>query len=282
MIVRLLKTALRRFIDDDMLSYSAAVTYHVLFSSLPFAIFLIALIGYLDLDPVFDWLRAQAKIYFLEDTVPQINQIIDQLQQRRVGMLSAGVAASLWASSSAMRSMMKALNAVYRVKEERPLVKRWVLSIIYTLGLGLLGTVVLAMVVVSPRAIQMLAQHWGVERSTAILWAWWLRWPTVVVLLGVIIAILYGVAPDVEQRIRFVSPGAFAVVVLWLAASWAFNYYVRTVAGYDRLYGTVGTAIVLPLYVYLTSIIFLLGAELNAVAEYQSPAGKDPGEKELE
>lgn len=281
MVPRLFKNALNRFVDNDMLSYSAAITYHVLFSALPFLIFLISLLGFLELSSVFDWLRQRSESYFLEDTIPQINLILDQLQRRRVGMLSFGALASLWASSSALRSMMRAMNAVYGVKEGRPLWRRYAISIAWTLPLGLLFAAVVSMVVVSPDAMRVLAQWLGVERGFAVLWAWWLRWPAAIALLAVIVAIVYAITPDAEQRVRFVSPGAIAVVVAWSAASTAFNYYVRHIAGYDRLYGSVGTAIVLPLYVYCTAVIFLFGAQLNAVTEHQSASGKNVGEKEV-
>ncbi|NEX62577.1 YihY/virulence factor BrkB family protein [Noviherbaspirillum galbum] len=279
---RLLLETVMQFMRHDMPSYCAAVTYFMLFSSLPFLIFVLALFGYLHVTPLFDWARQRTGAYFLPDTMEQINHLLDLLQQRRIGMLSAGAAASLWASSSSMRAMMRALNAVYEVREGRPIWKRYLLSVLYTLVIGMMMVLVLGLVVVSPGAIEALVHSLGMDWSISFIWAWWLRWPAAIAMLAVVIALLYGMIPDVQQRLRFVTPGAVLAVIAWLGASSAFNCYVRDVAGYDRVYGTVGTLIVIPLYTYLSSAVFLLGAEMNAVIEHHAPSGKDPGEKRID
>jgi membrane protein len=137
------------------------------------------------------------------------------------------------------------------------------------------------LVLVAPQAMQALAQQVGMERVFAMLWAWWLRWPAVVLLLTATVAIVYGVGPDVEQHFRFVTPGAFLAVIAWMGASLAFNFYVRNVVDFDALYGSVGTIFVLLLYFFISSIIVLFGAEINAVIEHHSPTGKDAGEKTM-
>ncbi|MFD2274474.1 YihY/virulence factor BrkB family protein [Undibacterium arcticum] len=133
---------------------------------------------------------------------------------------------------------------MYGVKESRPMWKRYPLSLLYTLGIGVLLAIAITLVLGSPHAMQV-ARQVGISQAFATLWAWWLRWPAVVVLLTLTVAAVYGLAPDVEQRFRFVSPGAFLAVVVWIATSLAFNYYVRTVVDYNVLYGSVGTIIVL-------------------------------------
>jgi membrane protein len=211
----------------------------------------------------------------------QINQILDQLQQRRMGILSFGVIFALWAASSGMRSMMKALNVVYSVREGRPVWKRYALSVLTTLGVGSMTMIATALVLVTPQAMQALAGQVGIEQGFSALWTWWLRWPAVVLLLTTTVAIVYGVGPDVEQRFRFVTPGAFLAVVAWIGASLGFNFYVRNVANFNGLYGSVGTIIVLLLYFFISSLILLFGAEINAVIEHHAPAGKDEGEKKM-
>ena len=175
--------------------------------------------------------------------------------------------------------MMKALNVVYGVREGRPLWKRYALAMLYTVVVGLMIVFSIMLVLASPQAIQALSQQVGMTRGFAILWAWWLRWPLILVMLTATMAVIYGVAPDVEQRIRFVTPGAFVAVVAWLGTSIAFNYYVQNVANYNALYGSVGTIIVLLLYAYISTAIILWGAEINAVIENHAPTGKDAGEK---
>lgn len=278
----LLKRTISQFLVHDMQTHARAVTYQVLFSLFPFIIFFIALLGFFDLSNLFDWLRRRSEVFFLMQTAPQMNVILDQLQQRRHGMLSFGVGFSLWASSSAMRSMMKALNVVYGVKEGRPAWKRYAVSVVTTLVVGTTLATAVTLLLVRPTAMQALFQHFGVNPVFAALWSWWLRWPAIVLLLTATVTVVYWAAPDVEQRFQFVTPGAFLAVLVWCVASIAFGYYVRNVSNVDQVYGSVGTVIVLLLYFFISAFILLFGAELNAAVEFHAPTGKNAGDKTMD
>ena len=278
----LLKRTISQFLVHDMQTHARAVTYQVLFSLFPFIIFFIALLGFFDLSNLFDWLRRRSEVFFLMQTAPQMNVILDQLQQRRHGMLSFGVGFSLWASSSAMRSMMKALNVVYGVKEGRPAWKRYAVSVVTTLVVGTTLATAVTLLLVRPTAMQALFQHFGVNPVFAALWSWWLRWPAIVLLLTATVTVVYWAAPDVEQRFQFVTPGAFLAVLVWCVASIAFGYYVRNVSNVDQVYGSVGTVIVLLLYFFISASILLFGAELNAAVEFHAPTGKNAGDKTMD
>src|SRR4051812_511872 len=110
---KLFRDAVTCFLEHDMGSYAAALTYHALFSLFPFVLFVTALLGFFELSNLFDWIRRQFQVVFLEQTMQQINLVLDQLQRRRAGMLSFSVLFSMFAASSAMRSLMNALNVVY-------------------------------------------------------------------------------------------------------------------------------------------------------------------------
>jgi membrane protein len=280
-VSQMLRYAARQFAAHDSASYAAAVTYHVLFSTLPFVIVLIALLGFLEISDVFDWMRRQSESFFLQQTIPQINGVLDQLQQRRVGILSFAAGLAVWAASSGMRAMMNALNIVYGVSERRSLVRRYVLSILYTLVVGLMLSIAITLMIVSAQAMQVITQYIGLERSIAILWAWWLRWPAVVLLLTAAVAIIYGTCPDVEQRFRFVTPGAFLAVIAWIGVSLLLNFYLQHVRLIDEIYGNVGTIIVLLWYVFLSSVVLLFGAEVNTVIEQYAPSGKNAGQRRM-
>lgn len=279
--LKLLRHAWAQFQAHDMATHARAVTFQVLFSLFPFVILFMALLAFLELTNLFDWLRRQSEVFLLKGTAPQINAIIDQLQQRRHGMLSFGIVFAMWASSSAMRSMMNALNVVYGVREGRSLWKRYLLSILTTLVVGFALAVVVALLLVRPAAIATLAEHLGLAHWWAGLWAWWLRLPAIMLLLTATVTVVYWAAPDVEQRFDFVTPGAFVAVLAWFAASLGFDFYVRNIGNYDRVYGSVGTVVVLLLYFFLSSLILLFGAELNAALEHNAPSGKNPGDKTL-
>lgn len=277
----LFKRAVVQFLMHDMQTHARAVTYQVLFSFFPFIIFFMALLGYFDLSNLFDWLRSQSEVFFLPQTATQMNTVMDQLQHRRHGMLSFGFIFSIWASSSAMRATMKALNVIYGVKEKRPAWKRYGLSVLMTLLVGTTLAAAVTLLLVRPAAMLKLIEYFGVSAMLSHLWIWWLRWPAIVLLLTASVTVVYWNAPDVEQRFRFVAPGAFVTVLVWCAISLAFDLYVRNIARFDQLYGSVGTAVVLLLYFFISALILLFGAEFNAAAEFHSPEGKNAGEKTM-
>lgn len=264
-----------------MATHARAVTFQVLFSLFPFVILFMALLGFFELSNLFDWLRRQSEVFLLSSTAPQMNSIMDQLQQRRHGMLSFGIVFALWASSSAMRSLMNALNVVYGVREGRPVWKRYLLSIVTTVVVGTMLAGAVTLLLVRPTAIATLAEHLGLAQWWAGLWAWWLRWPAIVLLLTATVTVVYWTAPDVEQRFQFVTPGAFVAVLTWFVASLGFDFYVRNIGNYDRVYGSIGTAVVLLLYFFISSLILLFGAELNAAVEHFAPSGKNAGDKTM-
>lgn len=275
-----LRKAIKEFFDDDMTTYAAALAYQVLFSIFPFIIFLIALLGFLHLSMFFDWLRQQLGTILPQQAMDQLNQVIDQLQQPQGGLLSFGMVVALWSASSAVRATMHALNTAYGVKEGRPAWKLYSLSIIYTIGIAAMLILAAALLVVGPGAIDWLAQQVGLERYFVILWAW-LRLPVALLLLTLAVAVIYYVAPDVEQEFRFITPGAVLSVLVWVAGTIAFDYYVRNFANYNATYGSVGAIIVLLSYFYISAAVLLFGAEINAVIEHTSPEGKEPGEKTI-
>ena len=149
-----------------------------------------------------------------------------------------------------------------------------------TLGLAALLILATGLMAVGPQWIGWLAEQVGLGRLFVLLWTW-LRWPVAIVLLMLAVALIYYVAPDVEQEFRFITPGAILAVLVWVAASLGFGYYVNSFANYNAMYGSLGAIIVLLLYFFLSAAVLLFGAEVNAVIEHHAAEGKDPGEKHL-
>ncbi len=278
--MKLIKDSVRDFFADDMTTYASALSYQIFFSLFPFIIFLIALLGFLQLSNFFDWLRMHAQMVLPEQAMQQVNLVIDDLQQPKGGLLSFGVIVALWTASSAVRATMHALNVAYDVQEGRPAWKLYPLSILYTLGIAGMLIVASALLIIGPQAMQWLAYQVGMEQLFVNLWTW-LRWPVALLLMMLAVAVIYYVAPDVEQDFRFITPGSVLAVIVWLLVSFGFNYYVSHFADYNSTYGSIGAIIVLLLYLFISSAVLLFGAEVNAVIERHSPRGKKPGEKKL-
>ncbi len=267
------------FLDDEMSTYASALAYQMLFSLFPFLLFLIALIGFLHLPDFFSWLRLQSELVLPPQALEQVNPVIDQLQQSKGGLLSIGIFIALWTASAGVRLMMSAMNAAYDVVEGRPIWKRFPLSVLYTIGIAMMMLAVAALMVTGPQVMNWLASQIGMEEFIVTLWTV-LRWPLIVILLMVAVALIYYVMPDVKQEFRFITPGSVLAVVVWIMASLGFGYYVKTFADYNAMYGSIGAIIVLLLYFYISAAVLLLGAEMNAVVEHMSAEGKDKGEKE--
>jgi membrane protein len=263
---QVLKCAVNDFSDDAMTTYAAALAYRVLFALFPFLIFMVALLGFLDQPQLFAWMRDQAAQVVPGQAMDQVNRVIDELQRPRGGLLSVGIVLALWSASAGVLSIMDALNVAYDVTERRPVWKRTVLAILYTAGLAALLIVAAGLMVLGPELAAWLAQRAGIERVFVTLWTW-LRWPVAVVLLMLAVSMVYYLAPNVQHRFRLVSPGAILSVVIWIAASVAFGYYVQSFADYSATYGSLGAVVILLFYFYLSAAVLLFGAEVNATVE---------------
>ena len=260
-----IKRAGKDFLDDDMLTYAAALSYRILLALFPFIIFLLTLLGALGLADFFDWLLAQGRLALPPDAFRIVEQVIGEIRGRdRGGLLSFSILFAIWVASSGVRSVMDALNAAYDVAESRPPWRRYPLSLLYTVGLALLLIAATAVMLLGPDITGWLAEHVGLSRFVATLWVW-LRWPLVILLLLLTFAVIYKVAPNIDQPFRFVTPGSVIGVLAWVVATLGFSYYVSNFANYGATYGSLGGIVVLLLYFYISAAVLLFGAEVNAV-----------------
>ena len=275
-----LKRTARGFSEHDLSTYAAALAYRALFSVFPFLLFLMALLGFLQLPAFFDWLREQAALVLPPVAMQQVDPVIDQLQRSQGGLMSFGILLALWTASIGVRALMNAMNKVYEVPESRPAWKLFLLSVLYTIGLAVMMLLAAGFMTLGPQIMSWLAGQVGMEQLLVTLWAW-VRWPLAIFLLMLAVALIYYATPDVEQEFRFITPGSVIAVIVWLAASIGFGIYVQNFADYNATYGSIGAIIVLLLYFYISAAVLLLGAQLNATIEHASVEGKDEGDKQL-
>jgi membrane protein len=263
-----LKSAVKEFSADDMMTYASAVSYQVFFSLFPFIIFLLALLGFLDLQPVFDFLLDQARALIPRNAFSMVEGIIGQIQsQAGGGLMSFGAILALWSASSAVRMTMHALNVAYDV-EDRPAWKKIPLSILYALLLAALLIVAAGLMFFGPKLVEPVLQAVGLGPATALVLAiWtWLRIPAAVVLIMLVVALIYYLFPNTSQPFRYITPGAVIAVLVWIAASLGFSFYVSNFGSYSATYGAVASVIVLLLYFSISAAILLFGAEINVEA----------------
>lgn len=259
------KGAVKSFLDDDMIAYAAALSFHLTLALFPFIIFLLTLLGALGLSDFFDRVLVQAQAALPPDAYELLARVIGEIRgQPREGLLSVSILFAVWAASTGMRSVMNALNAAYDVEETRPAWKRYPLSIIYTIGLVAVVIAAAVFRLIGPWAAQRFANQLGLTTAVAKVWTW-LRWPVVVLLLLLVVALIYYLGPNISQPFRYVTPGSVSAVVVWILASIGFSLYVENFGNYGATYGSLGGMVVLLLYFFVSAAVLLFGAEVNAV-----------------
>jgi membrane protein len=272
--MRYLVRSIKKFNEDDMAVYAAALSYQLLFSIFPFMIFLLALLSLLNITEIFDWLVNQAQILLPERASELVTNIVEQLRSGASGALSFGAVVGLWSASSAVRMTMHALNVAYEV-EDPALWKRFPLSILYTVLLAVLVIAAATLMLIGPRLAAWVAKLVGLGDVFTTVWTW-ARIPVGVVLLVLVAALIYYLFPNTGQPFRLISPGAVLAVIVWVVASLGFSWYVANFASYNAVYGSLAGAVVLLLYFFISAAIVLVGAELNSELYHQTIEDEGP------
>jgi membrane protein len=267
--------------DDDCLGRAAQLAYYFLFAVFPFFLFLTTLMGYLPipnlLDRLLDMLAQMLPgeaLQLVQDNVRTL--VMDQ----RGGLLSFGILAALWTSSSALTAIMDSLNRAYDVDEGRPFWKVRGLAILLTIGLSAIIVGAIVLLTFGPQIGGWIADLAGLGRAFELTWNI-LRWPVIVGFMILAMAFLYYMAPDVEQQWQWITPGSVCAVIGWLLASLGFAFYVNRFGSYNATYGSIGAVIVLLTWMYVSGLFVLIGGEINAEIEHAAQDGKAPGEKQL-
>jgi membrane protein len=269
------KSLAAEYSRDNVGDGAGAVTYAGILALFPFLLFLVSLASVI-IDPA----QAEQLVQSLSRFAPaEVTKIVgDRIrslgESQNVGLLTVGALGAIWAASGGIQALMRALNTVYGVRESRPFWKVKAIAVGMTLVSGVLAIAAAVVAIVSPA----LANFIGGPIGTAILW---LRLPVAGLAMMLLWALLYYVLPDVEQKFKFITPGSVGGVILWLAASAAFSVYVTNFGKFDATYGSLGGIIVLLLWMWISSLVLLVGAESNAIIEHRSHEGKRAGEKSL-
>jgi len=254
--------------EDELTDRAAGLAYYFLFALFPALLFLTALIGLLPIPHLMDRLME-----YLSTALPPDAASVTQKTLREIvrgahgGLLSIGVLGALWAASNGMASIITALNAVYGVRETRPFWKYRLVAIGLTLLFSVFILSALVLMVFGPKIGETVAGWVGLG------WLFTLVWnvvsiPVVILLVSLGVALVYYLAPSVKQKFRWVTPGSALAVSLWLVMSAGLRWYVTHFADYNATYGSLGGAILLMLWLYLSGVALLLGAEVNAVIEH--------------
>lgn len=262
-----LKKTVAKFQRDDAPGLAAQLAYFLILALFPFILVLVSVMGTFSTpelaNTVFEYLRQvlPGPVY---DTINAYLSDIIEGRNPAPGLLSFGILGTVWAASGAFSALINALNRAYDVEETRPFWKVKGIAVLMTIGLSVLILAGVLLMVAGPPIGEAVADIFGLGEVFTSVWNI-ARWPAAFVFLVVVVALLYYFAPDAGQPFRWITPGGLIGVLLWVLASIVFRLYISSDFNtYNQTYGSIGTVIILLLYLYISSLAILFGAELNA------------------
>ena len=273
-----LKRAFKKFQADEMVDRAASLTYYMMMSLFPMLLVGISLLGLLGDRS----LVARAVDYASDNGAPaEVTDALEALLTKTVnatggavsGALVLGLAIALYGAAGAFGAAGRALNAIYGVEETRNFAKHKLADIGYTIVLIALALVALVCVFLGGGLANDLFGVIGLGDSAAAAWRI-VRWPVAVGAVLAIYSLIFAAAPDIAaRRRRIVSPGGLVGVGAWILVSVGFFFYVSNFGRYGATYGAFAGAVILLLWLYISSLAFLFGAELNSVVDRE---GREP------
>jgi membrane protein len=281
--VGVVRRTLSEFSDDNLTDWAAALTYYgivAIFPALIAVVSILGLIGDSATQPLLDNLGT-----FAPGPAHQIlSNALNGLTQSRgsAGILFVvGLAGALWAASGYIGAFIRASNAIWDVEEGRPIWRIVPLRLFVTVVLViLLAASAVAVVVTGPLADRV-GRLIGVGSAAVTVWDI-VKWPFLVLLVSLMFSILYYASPNVRQPgFRWLTPGGVFAVLAWMAASAVFGLYVANFGSYNKTYGSLGAIIIFLVWLWLSNVAILVGAELNAeIARGRQIEAGQPPERE--
>ena len=279
-----LKRTVAEFREDNLTDWAAALTYYSVLAIFPALIVLVSILGLVGesaTQPLIDNLGTVAPGPAKEIFTSAIENL--QGDQGAAGVLFViGLLGALWSASGYVAAFMRASNAIYDIEEGRPIWKTLPVRVSLTLVLLTLLAISTIAVVLTGGLAEKVGDLVGLGSTAVDVWNI-AKWPVLLVVVSFMFALLYWAAPNVKHPgFRWISPGGLLAVVGWLIASGAFALYVSNFGSYNKTYGALGGVVVFLVWLWISNIVILLGAEFNAELERERAIedGMRPPDKE--
>ena len=275
-----LKRTFKQFSQDNLSDWAAALTYYGVLSIFPGLLVIVSLLGMLSSD---GQKTVQDAVHQLAPN-PQLQNLVDTVLTQVKDPGAAGFAAILgivlafWSASGYIAAFMRASNAVYDVPEGRPIWKTLPIRVGVTAVVGVMMIASAAIVIFTGDLAKVVGDTIGLGSAAVTTWSI-AKWPVLLILVSLMFAILYWASPNAKTgKFRWVSPGGVFAVLLWILASVAFALYLANFANYNKTYGTLGGVIAFLVWMWISNIAILLGAEFDAELQRGRAiaAGHDP------
>jgi len=266
-----LKRTVKEFRADNLTDWAAALTYYTVLSLFPALIALVSILGLVGQNPQ----TTNALLDIIDKVGPSsavdtFKGPIESLVTNKSGagiVFVIGLAIALWSASSYVGAFMRASNAIYERDEGRPFWKLRPTQLVVTLVMVLLLALVGVAVVVTGPLASAIADPIGLGSVAVTAWDI-AKWPVLLAVMMLALAILYYWAPNVRQpKFRWITPGSVLAVIVWIIASAAFAVYVANFGSYNKTYGSLGGVVIGLVWLWISNIAVLLGQELNAELE---------------
>ncbi|MEO6421224.1 MAG: YihY/virulence factor BrkB family protein [Candidatus Nitrotoga sp.] len=264
--------------EDDIFNGAASLGYYLTLAIFPAMITLMAMIPYLPIDHVDQAIMDMLREALPSSTAEMFTGVVQEItSEQRGGLLSFGFIGAIWAMSAGMYAIMQQLNITYDVKEARSFIKARSVAVGLSLMVAVLILGAFSLIVFGGQILEWLGQKYGFSQ---VLLTFFVIFRLVIILLALLLAfaLIYYIAPNVEQSFKFITVGSVVGVILLIAASLGFSFYAQNFGSYDATYGSIGAVIVLMLWLYIVGLTILLGSEINALLEHHSAEGKEKGE----
>jgi membrane protein len=267
----ILKRALQQFKHDNVTDRAAALTYFGVLAMFPGLLVLVSLLGLVGHS------TTQKVLKNVDELAPGsvksfLNSVIEQTQGRAgaAGIAAIlGIVIAVWSASGYIAAFMRASNQIYNVDEGRPIWKTAPVRLAVTVVIMIMLIASALMVVVTGSIANQFGKALGIGHTAVLVWDI-AKWPVLLILVSLMFSLLYWACPNVKQPgFRWISPGGILAVIIWLIASGAFAAYVSFSGSYNKTYGSLASVIVFLVWLWITNIAILLGAEFNAEAEHQ-------------
>lgn len=268
-VIAFFETLIHSAIDNDFFGMAAEMGFMLVLGIFPFMLFLMAVFGWMGNQSMIDPVLLFLMNFMPEQTMGLIRTVLSEVMIFSQGGLIAiiGFCATTFLSMNAIAVVLKGLNRAYKVKETRNLLYTRILSLLMLLVDVLVLFLSINLIVFGRVILNFLVAHSYITRTVEVV-LMTLRWPVAFAALFLMAFLSYYILPDLKGNERFkrksAIPGSFFFVILWLAASWGFSIYVNNLKTYNMVYGTIGAFAVLMVWLYYTSIIILIGGEINS------------------
>lgn len=270
--IRLVRATVERFVEQDLLTYSSAVAFRVLYAIVPLALAVLALLGFLGLQDVWtESIAPDVEAEIDDDLFSLIDETaLSILGERRTIWLTFGMSFAVWEVSSAVRAVSGPLNDMQGDEERRSTWRRVAVSIVAALLITPLLVVAVLSITLGHRLTEPLELGGAAQVATFVV-----RWGVTLLIMLVVVAVVLRLAPSRPRRHRWSSLGPSLIVGSWLVASLVFGLYLRAIADYESVYGGLASVIVAFGYLYLLAVLFFVGVQADDVLHEHADGGVD-------